>query len=68
MPELEKKEKFIIVSGLVLVSSLLIYRISKIKNKKKSKYSLWEAILVDINSIWKQALKYRLVFYWLCLQ
>lgn len=51
MPDLERKEKFLILSSLVLISSYVIYKSYKIKEKKKSKYSLWEAILVDINSL-----------------
>lgn len=51
MPDLERKEKFLIFSSLVLISSYVIYKSYKIKEKKKNKYSLWEAILVDINSL-----------------
>lgn len=51
MPDIERKEKFLILSGLVLISSFIIYKSYKVKEKKKNKYNLWEAILVDISSL-----------------
>ena len=51
MPDLEKKEKFLIVSSLVIFSSYILYQSIKLKKKKDKKYSFWEAILVDSSSL-----------------
>jgi uncharacterized membrane-anchored protein len=46
---MDKKEKFLILSGLVLVSSIIVYKTFKYKQKvdKNKRYKNWEAILVD---------------------
>ena len=51
MPETEKKEKFLIISGLFLISSFIIYKSLKTRIPKKNKYNFLEAVLVDLNSL-----------------
>lgn len=51
MPEIERKEKFLLLSGLILVSSYIIYKSLKTRIPKKNKYNFLEAVLVDLNSL-----------------
>lgn len=51
MPDLEKREKFLILSSLVIFSSYILYQSIKFKKKKNKKYSFLEAILVDSSSL-----------------
>jgi hypothetical protein len=46
---MNKKEKFLILGSLVLVSSFIVYKTFKYKDKinKEKRYKNWEAILVD---------------------
>lgn len=49
MPDLDRKEKVLILSGIILLSSFVIYKTYTYRQKsnKKRKYEHWEAILVD---------------------
>lgn len=49
MTLMNKKEKFLILSSLVLVSSIIVYKTFKYNQKlnKEKRYKTWEAILVD---------------------
>lgn len=49
MPDLDRKEKVLILSGIILLSSFVIYKTYTYKQKSnnKRKYKHWEAILVD---------------------
>jgi hypothetical protein len=44
---MNKKDRFLILGSLVLVSSYIVYKTFKSKVKSNKKLEYWEAILVD---------------------